>query len=366
MKTNKFVVDGLSQYYDIISLIAEQDQLNAGQPLWFRGHPYASYNLLPSIMRKRDDGNSENFLKTYSTGNLREEYRLQNYKARVYHLTPSKPTSKLEWQALYQHNFGKTRLLDWSESARTALSFALEAFIDPRELSDLARQRNTITPTVWVLNPRRLNQKVYEYLGNKNSVKLIEKALYSLNLQKNAGVFRNEIQKNDCYINLDIKSTDDIEIDGIINLGVIDEYRMSYGQELGRMLEHLEFNPFFYLCLRLYTDALPVETCKKEDILPPLAILHQYQSERIRAQRGVFTIFPNYCLDQTSQKYKKLGYDRRILENQPYIADCLYEIRILNPSKVARDLLYSGERRTELYPENEYYAHTMEAAKFQT
>lgn len=223
MKTHKFVVDGLSQYYDTISLIANQDHLNVGQPLWFRGHPYASYSLIPSIMRKSGNKDAENSYKTYSTGNLREDYRLQNYKARVYHLTSSKPTSKLEWQALYQHNFGKTRLLDWSESARTALSFALEAFIDPRELSDLKRQRNTITPTVWVLNPRRLNQKVYEYLGNKVSPELIEKALYSLGLEKHAGMFQTEIQKHDYYINLDIGSTDDIEIDGIINLGVIDE-----------------------------------------------------------------------------------------------------------------------------------------------
>lgn len=141
---------------------------------------------------------------------------------------------------------------------------------------------------------------------------------------------------------------------------------MNCSHELAKMLEHLEFNPFFYLCLRLYADALPVEVHTGDNILPPLAILHQYQSERIRAQRGAFAIFPNYSLDQSAKKYKNLGYDCRMLENQSYIADCLYEIRILNPNQVARDLLYSGERRTELYPENEYYVHTMEAAKFQT
>lgn len=364
MKTNNYIVDSLAEYYDAISYIAEQDKQVVGQPLWFRGHPYANYFLSPSIMRKNDSNDTANCLKTYNLSNLREDYRLQNYKARVYHLTQSKPTSKLEWQALYQHNFGKTRLLDWSESARTALSFALEAFIDPRELDHLKMLRRTITPVVWVLNPRRLNQKVYEYIGNEISINLLEKALYNLNLQQQASSFRDAIKNYDGYINLDRDAKDDIEIDGIINLGVIDERRMDCAQELTKMVERMEFNPFFYLCLRLYADALPVEICKRENVLPPLAILHQYQSERIRAQRGVFTIFPNYTFDQMNLKYKKLGYDRRIMENQPYIMGCLHEIRIINPNRVAKELLYSGERRTELYPENEYYAHTMEADQF--
>lgn len=201
---------------------------------------------------------------------------------------------------------------------------------------------------------------------NVTSAELIEKALYSLDLNNFADKIQDEIRKQDYYINLDASSKDDIEIDGIINLGVIDEYRMNCGQELARMLSRFEFNPFFYLCLRLYADALPVEINKDVGVLPPLAVLHQYQSERIRAQRGCFAIFPNYILDQSVKRYKNLGFDCRILENQPYIAECLYEIRILNPNQVAQDLLYSGERRTELYPENEYYVHTMEASSFQT
>lgn len=364
MSIQKYVVNDLSEYYQIISLIAHQNKIKIGCPLWFRGHAYASYDLLPSIMRKNDADDKVNNEKTYNTEKLREDYRLQNYKARVYHLTTNKPTSKLEWQALYQHNFGKTRLMDWSESARTALSFSLEAFLDPRELTDLDEKRKTITPTVWVLNPKKLNRKVFDYFGNASHIEKIEKALDSLGLSSESFGIKNELQKSEYYFNINKKCEDDIAIDGILNLGVIDEYRYGLSGDLGGMIKKYEFNPFFYLCLRYYVDALPFDVNDINDLLPPLAILHQYQGERIRAQRGAFTIFPNYNISSDIQEYKRIGYDCRTLENQSYIDDCLYQIRILNPNEVAKQLLLSGERRTELYPENEYFANNMEATKF--
>ncbi|MCH5263910.1 MAG: FRG domain-containing protein [Lachnospiraceae bacterium] len=363
MMNHKFVVSGLAEYYDIISEIAKQNDIKVGEPLWFRGHSYESYNLLPSILRKDSSSDKINTDETYTSGNLREDYRLQNYKARVFHLTANKPSSKMEWQALYQHNFGKTRLLDWSESARTALSFALEAFVDPRELMDLEEQRKTITPTVWVLKPRALNQKVYKYIATEMRINAVEKALDSVGLSVCAKDICNTMSSFEDYFSL-ASSSDDISINGILNLSVIDEQRHNLENQLEQLIRTGEFNPFFYLCLRFYVDALPVILSEPDKILPPLAILHQYQSERIRAQRGVFTFFPNYYLQGVPKVYKQIGIDCRNLENQSYVEDCLYEIRITNPNKVAKELLYTGERRTELYPENEYYVHTLEASKF--
>lgn len=163
MAIHTYTVANLAEYYESITDIAHLDGAKAGTPLWFRGHPYSYYNLLPSIMRMDDTQDQINKNETYGTKKLKEDYRIQNYKARVFHLTPSKPSMKLEWQALYQHNLGKTRLMDWSESARTALSFALEAFINPRELKDLDYHRCNSTPTIWVLNPKRLNEKTYSF-----------------------------------------------------------------------------------------------------------------------------------------------------------------------------------------------------------
>lgn len=369
MLSYNYAATTLSDYYEIVADIAKREKILAGAPLWFRGHPYTHYKLLPGIMRKADDKDALNSEGTYGTKNLREDYRMQNYKARVFHLISSKPSMRLEWQALYQHNFGKTRLLDWSESARTALSFSLEAFIDPREREDLECLRHSITPTVWVLNPRKLNEKVYDYFESSkqglDNLALIEKALKSIGLEKMSGQLRLELENGrQSYLAIDESNQSDIGVDGIINLSVIDMFRNDIGPSLDKMLQDYEFNPFFYLCLRYYNDALPVEIKSMCEFLPPLAVLHQYQGERIRAQRGVFTIFPNYYLSSGMQRLKKAGYDCRILENQPSIKDCLYEIRILNPTGVAKELLFSGERRTELYPENQCYINTMEAEGF--
>lgn len=369
MLSYSYTAATLSEYYEIVADIAERENIPAGCPLWFRGHPHAYYKLLPGIMRKADDKDVLNGEGTYGTKNLREDYRVQNYKARVFHLISSKPSMRLEWQALYQHNFGKTRLLDWSESARTALSFSLEAFIDPREREDLECLRHSITPTVWALNPRKLNEKVYGYFADSkhgfDNDELIKKALNSIGLEKEYIEICSELIKGrQSYFAIDESKQSDIGVDGIINLSVIDMLRNDIGPSLKEMLKNYEFNPFFYLCLRYYNDALPVEIKSICKFLPPLAVLHQYQGERIRAQRGVFTVFPNYYLAPGMQRLKKVGYDCRILENQSYIEDCLYEIRILDPVGVAQDLLFSGERRTELYPENECYINTMEAEGF--
>lgn len=93
MINHKFVVNELAEYYDVISEIAKQNKIDVGCPLWFRGHLYASYNLLPSIMRKSNDIDKINFEETYASENLREEYRLQNYRARVFHLVENKLAS---------------------------------------------------------------------------------------------------------------------------------------------------------------------------------------------------------------------------------------------------------------------------------
>lgn len=359
MRIKTYTACSLAEFYTRIADITNEAKQIVGQPLWFRGHPYDDYKLLPSLLRS--DVEKENMDECYNTGLLREDYRVQNYKARVYHIAQTKPGNRIEWMALYQHNFGKTRLLDWSESARTALSFALEPYLDPRPREDLIHLRQTLHPTVWILNPKKLNEKVY----GKLTTELVEKAMKAVDLVEEADSVKNDLSKDNHYFEISTGGQSDISLDGILNLGVIDEYRANHAGEIRGLLKEREFNPFFYLCLRYYVDGLPVEIKNYHDIpLPPLAILHQYQSERIRAQRGVFTIFPNYTYGFDVKSIRKLGYDYRAMENMKESKECLCEIRLLDPRRIARELLSSGERRTELYPENEYYAHTLEADRF--
>ena len=128
----------------------------------------------------------------------------------------------------------------------------------------------------------------------------------------------------------------------------------------------MEFNPFYYICLRYYSDAFPADVKDgKYDVLPPLAVLQPYHSERIRAQRGAFTIFPNYTLSQNAKKlYDVAKHDVRKMENQINIQDCLVKINLLNPIKIARSLILSGERRSELYPDVDVYTELIESEKF--
>ena len=95
-----------------------------GRPLWFRGQEREDFMLIPSLYRERE--NKENKTEYYSTFSLAEEYRHQNFAARVSHLTKSSPKSRVEWQEVLQHHFGKTRFMDWSESLETAVNFALD------------------------------------------------------------------------------------------------------------------------------------------------------------------------------------------------------------------------------------------------
>lgn len=370
MLGHKFTVSSVRELTDVIENITTSRELNPGTPLWYRGHQHADYVLLPTLLRKSDADYEINRNSTYSTVNLQEDYRLQNFKARVFHLIDPIPENRIEWQALYQHHLGATRLLDWSESIWTALSFSLEAFLDARPRLDLNKIRTTITPVLWVLDPVALNKKVYEYFRDigMQQPELVKKACSNLDLtlfQEQAldKQLQSARQQALPYRQPDISGK--IESQGIINLGVLDEFRQRHMGELKGMLLSGEYNPYFYMYLRYYADALPVQVKDaQEQMMPPLAILHLYQSERIRAQRGTFTVFPNYYLESEAVKSKQWGYDCRIMENQMALQDCIYEIRLLNPRKITRELMAFGMRQSELYPESDCYTRTMEAEKY--
>lgn len=362
-------VSSLSQFYEAVddlhckmkqsSEVSAENSPGKGG-LWFRAHGYAHYQLLPTLYRgKYYKSNKTN---TYSQMNLKEDLRYQHFKARVYHSIHSNPVRESEWMEIYQHHFGSTRLMDWTESARTALLFTLEARIDTRTDKKLEYERWHQTPCVWVLNPYLLNFRAYDFLAGRMGNQ--KQFMGTLSKSTNFRDLCREMKNNkEIYFNV---PDEDIEIQGILSLCVLEDYRASLGAELEQYVKNLQFNPFYYTALRVYSDGLPyIISDEKEHILPPLAILHPYHSERIRSQRGVFTIFPNYILGASAQEYiSKRKIDIRAMENQPYINDCLACINILNPSKVAETLIKSGGRRTELYPDIQNYADVIETKDY--
>lgn len=368
---NIFEVFSMNDFYNATNSL--RWELVPGQPVWYRGANNYSHNLIPSLYRENE--NMFNSNSTSSQFSLREDYRLQNFKSRVYHNISTNPSNKLEWQALYQHHWGKTRMLDWSESALTALTFALEPFIDPRDRLDLEYKRYHLDPCIWILSPTKLNENVYTFfVNNIEKMPQIFSDIFSpselSDIANEIKILLNEKNSKSVYFssNLEGMNTKDVSLDRIFSLCVIDDSIKNNLPRLSKMLRTGEFNPFFYLISRAYSDAFPTYINESEyadlELLPPLAILHPYQSERIRAQRGTFTIFPVYQESEKIKFYKNRNKDYRAMDINPNLSDCLYCIRLMDPENISREILLTGARHTQLYPDNEFFVHTLEAKTF--
>lgn len=324
---------------------------------WFRGHAKEFFNLNPTIYRAFDGECNRN--KTYTTSVLREEYRFQSFMARNYDkLTYRMPQSVIEWQEVMQHYFVKTRLMDWSESLTIALEFALEDYIKPINDLEVQERRRTSSPAIWILTPDELNQEVYNSFAHAN-LRLINKAL-----KINGGniLLAKKIQKELLYeaetgLYYNLAREEEGNMNFLVSLSSLELLRNAYKGREWEALQNFEMNPFFYLLLRYYSDGLPVDY----NMIPPLAIIHPYHSERIRIQKGVFTVFPHYILDKRMDDMKQTFGDIPI--GMEYMDKCipfLHKIQILNPQRVSSDLMRTGARRGNLYPDIQIASQDME------
>lgn len=377
-----YTASSIQEYHDALYLISQNARRrkkkrrdpgdekydNDVVPLWFRGHSQSHYQLSPSLLRGSQKSFPQNGSDTYSIDHLREDYRYHHFRSKGNQLVTTFPQDKIEWQEIMQHHFTKTRLMDWSESAVISLMFALEPFINPSENKELFYQRQNLTPTIWVLDPQGLNNHLFDVLAKEENCAMICRALselrpYDMPLRDLCSLAKrvSSTLRQNKHIYFSSKgSSAALKINGIVCLAVIEAERRANSGRLLRQIESGAFNPFFYLLARYYTDGLIVRNVS----LPPLAIVHPYHSNRIQAQRGVFTVVPHYHLEKSEQLAYSAGIDLRALENQPLASDCLYRIRITRPAHVARELLLAGERRASLYPELEVYAKDIEAYQY--
>jgi hypothetical protein len=105
---------------------------------WYRGHENEEWTLSPTLLRP----------PYAAKGRDHEEAFFFEFKARAQQYLSFRPANDLEWMMVAQHHGLPTRLLDWTESAATALYFAVR-------LSDPAHDG-----AVWVLDPFWLGNKV--------------------------------------------------------------------------------------------------------------------------------------------------------------------------------------------------------------
>lgn len=227
-------VKTISEYLEVLA-----DLKSEHEKLWFRGHASSEYKLMPTIYRE-----------PYSWKN--EEAFLHQFKARSSRFLEKIPHDDSEWLFIMQHHATPTRLLDWSENALVAMSFAVQYRNEEHKGKDA---------TVWCLDPLKLNSHLrfssYDY-------------------------------------------------EKIPNICTDEEVQ------------------------RMYVSA-------RQD--SPIAIIGPQNTERIIAQRGVFTLFPN-----------KDSFDMESLENAD---EFLVNITIPNDciDTIKENLYYIGMTESSLFPE---------------
>lgn len=366
----RYSASSLDEFFKIISLVGNTGpdaDCKLKRPIWYRGHSDCNWTLIPSLFREKSLLDPEKPF-SYHACRSHENYSYQHFRARASHQIQVSLESEIEWREVMQHHCAKTRLMDWSESALTALIFALEPYIDTEDGLDLKQKRQSLTPSVWILRPNVLNRKIYKLLSTHRP--FIDRALLDLledddKRDRTAGeIAKVMAEKEELYFSCkDGGRYDGSRIDGILSLSTIDAMRQENASRLKELLITGEYNPFFYLAARYYSDGIDTPA---GEILPPLAIVHPYHSERIRAQQGVFTAVPYNNLNDAQANMRKLGFDVLAMEHQVGMVDCIFEIRIVNVHEVSRELHLLGQRRSSIYPELENLAKEIEATRFFT
>jgi len=153
-------VEDLADFMAVIS-----NTIRTQEPFWFRGHADARCSLVPSALRFDRQSDREKALGLMADFRRIAESKLPR---------PPDGNADLKWAQIAQHFGLPTRLLDWTESATTALYFACSGantdgvvfVLNPIDLNRLSYPRKPR-----VLDPQRDAEEVGRYLrmGPKRS-----------------------------------------------------------------------------------------------------------------------------------------------------------------------------------------------------
>lgn len=102
-------ISSLAEFITVVSSVVSTDDT-----YWFRGHAGVDWSLTPSALRYGRIEDRKTALELMS-----EFKRIADIKLR----RPPSPNDELMWAQIAQHYGLPTRLLDWTESATTALYF---------------------------------------------------------------------------------------------------------------------------------------------------------------------------------------------------------------------------------------------------
>ena len=287
---NNYNAYSFADLINIISAIGDSARKEERVPpvLWFRGHRMYDWDLRPTLFRKIQTTDLK----------LEENARIENFIAKNNQFFMQTPASEAEWLEVMQHHDVSTRLLDWSESAAHSLIFTLEYFFKPDAHFNI--DRINAMPCMWVFEPQKWNKYVIEQVIKSNA----KYAIYDmcLNTQERNIVDQKLWNLSKNLNKLVIKSAE--HLSWLFNLQRIErwaeEFRNSGRSGFGKEPDS------YYLYLLLYVIYLLKEEVSVGEI-PPLAVTLPYNSERIRAQKGVLRFFHSIKMTLSCKMLQKWG-----------------------------------------------------------
>lgn len=138
----------ISSISDLLKNLKKDTEDYNGQ-IWFRGQSTFSWKLQPTFLRKDK--------------NVSEFTLITKFKQNASLLINRPPLNYFDWLFQMQHHGVPTRLLDWTESALTALYFAVEDTESIRKDGAL-----------WVLLPTELNKNANIYSDENHYIPSFE------------------------------------------------------------------------------------------------------------------------------------------------------------------------------------------------
>jgi len=354
---NEIYVGSLDEYIKAVVDMSKSfsDSPDSHSLLWYRGHENSNYLLTPSIFRGTSNAvNTIQNKKNYTSFHLRQDMRLQQFHAKNYHFLKNDGLNTMEWMAVAQHYGVKTRLLDWSTSAMHALLFALERLF---KLGDVSKSE--FSPCVWVLQPQELNKRIKDIIVDKredirNAIIKADQSIIQVSTIDKLGELLMDLQKDE-YKNIYLESDriEDKHMNYIYNLAYFEELLGLVSKNPQVAYSGNYVNPLYCVLAKIYVDGLVL----KGTDLPPLATIYPYHSDRIKAQQGVFTIFP---FPNDRDNAESNVENDVCMEYSKYTKGILNKIIIKSPEKIANELRTIGAHRSWLYPESPIVADEIE------